>query len=67
MEKNKEFYSLIKKLKQISVKNLKIYEIDYNTQKINNIMWNTKEHIVSKFKDYLIFDELSEFFMTFFL
>ena len=67
MEQNKEFYSLIKKVKQIAVKNnLKNYEIDYNILKINNIMWNTKEHLVSKFKDYLIFDELSEFFITFF-
>ena len=67
MEQNKEFYSLIKKDKQIAAKNnLKNYEIDYNILKINNIMWNTKEHLVSKFKDYLIFDELSEFFITFF-
>ena len=67
MEQNKEFYYIIKKAKQIAVKNnLKCYEIDYNKLKINNIMWNTKEHLVSKFKDYLIFDELSEFFITFF-
>ena len=38
------------------------YNVDYNKLMINNIMWNAKYHIVSLFKDYLIFDELAEFF-----
>ena len=29
-------------------------------------MRNSKEHLISKFKDHLIFDELSEFFIIFF-
>jgi hypothetical protein len=33
----------------------------YNVKIINDIIYNENTHIVSVFKDYLIFDDVSEF------
>lgn len=33
----------------------------YNVKIINDIIYNEQTHIVSVFKDYLIFDDISEF------
>lgn len=33
----------------------------YNTKVINDIIYNEPTHIVSVFKDYLIYDDVSEF------
>ena len=67
MKKNSQLYSLIKETKQfLSKKFFDKYQQDYNKLMISNIMWNAKEHLVSVFKDFLIYDELSEFFVTFF-
>ena len=67
MKKSTEFLSFEKKAR-ISIKNhyYQKYYIDYNILMINNIMWNAKEHLVSLFKDYLIFDELAEFFIAYY-
>ena len=67
MKKNSQIYSLIKETKKLlSKKFFEKYQQDYNKLMISNIMWNAKEHLVSVFKDFLIYDELSEFFVTFF-
>ena len=67
MKKNSQLYLLIKETKKfLSNKFIETYQQDYNKLMIRNIMWNAKEHLVSVFKDFLIYDELSEFFVTFF-
>ena len=38
----------------------------YNLIKINNILSNRKIRIVSKFKDYLLYDDISEFFKRYY-
>ena len=45
------------------------YTIDniyYNARIINDIIYNEKSHIVAKFKDYLIIDDISEFLKRFY-
>ena len=67
MKKNSQLYLLIKETKKfLSNKFIEKYQQDYNKLMIRNIMRNAKEHLVSVFKDFLIYDELSEFFVTFF-
>ena len=39
----------------------RVNEKTYNFSIINNIIYNEKAHIVAKFKDYLIFDDNSEY------
>jgi hypothetical protein len=38
----------------------------YNVKIINDIIYNENTHIVSVFKDYLIFDDVSEFLKRFY-
>jgi hypothetical protein len=38
----------------------------YNVKIINDIIYNEQNHIVSVFKDYLIFDDISEFLKRFY-
>ena len=38
----------------------------YNVKIINDIIYNEQTHIVSVFKDYLIFDDISEFLKRFY-
>ena len=38
----------------------------YNILKINEILSNSKTHLVSTFKDYLLFDDFSEFFKRYY-
>lgn len=38
----------------------------YNTKVINDIIYNEPTNIVSQFKDYLIFDDVSEFLKRFY-
>ncbi len=33
----------------------------YNVKVVNDVIYNENTHIVSVFKDYLIFDDISEF------
>ena len=39
----------------------------YNITVINNIIFNEKTHIVALFKDYLIYDDLSEFLKRYYI
>jgi hypothetical protein len=39
----------------------------YNAKIINDIIYNEQTHIVSVFKDYLIYDDISEFLKRFYL
>ena len=39
----------------------------YNIKVVNDIIYNETTHIVSVFKDYLIFDDVSEFLKRFYL
>lgn len=51
-------------MKNILAQNLSKYMTSkdfYNTKVINDIIYNENSHIVSVFKDYLIFDDISEF------
>lgn len=38
----------------------------YNIQRMNDLLFNEKSHLVSMFKDNLIYDDLSEFFKRFY-
>jgi len=38
----------------------------YNVKIINDIIYNEQTHVVSVFKDYLIFDDISEFLKRFY-
>lgn len=38
----------------------------YNVKIINDIIYNEQTHIVSVFKDYLIYDDISEFLKRFY-
>lgn len=38
----------------------------YNVKIVNDIIYNENTHIVSVFKDYLIFDDVSEFLKRFY-
>ena len=68
MKEKSQLYSLLKEFQKVQAKRFsEKYQQDYNKLMINNIMWNAKEHLVCLFKDYLIYDELSEFFIIFFL
>ena len=67
MEQNYKFLFFEKKARNLIIRNYnQNYHINYDKQVINNIMWNAKEHLVSLFKDYLIFDELAEFCADFY-
>ena len=67
MEQNYKFLFFEKKARNLIISNYnQNYHINYDKQVINNIMWNAKEHLVSLFKDYLIFDELAEFCADFY-
>jgi hypothetical protein len=67
MKAHKYFLSLEKKAHELTINNYyQNYHADFYKLIISNIMWNAKRHIVSLFKDYLIFDELAEFFIAFY-
>ena len=67
MKAHKYFLSFEKKAHELTIKNYyQNYHADFYKLIISNIMWNAKRHIVSLFKDYLIFDELAEFFIAFY-
>ena len=67
MENTCNLFTIEKRAMELTINNYyKKCHIDYNKKTINNIMWNAKEHIVSLFKDYLIFDELAEFFIAYY-
>jgi len=67
MKAHKYFLSFEKKAHQLTINNYyQNYHADFYKLIISNIMWNAKRHIVSLFKDYLIFDELAEFFISYY-
>jgi hypothetical protein len=67
MKAHKYFLSFEKKAHELTINNYyKNYHADFFKLIISNIMWNAKRHIVSVFKDYLIFDELAEFVISFY-
>ena len=43
-----------------------IFQEKYNKMKINTIIYNKKIHYVSKFKDFLIWNDFSEFLTTYY-
>lgn len=56
-------------LKVVRSKMLNKYETDtntYNKKTVTEIIYNEKSHIVARFKDFLIFDDLSEFLRRFY-
>jgi hypothetical protein len=65
IENFKKVNMLIKKLKDSARKRiLEKHQTDkdfYNIRIVNDIIYNEKAHIVASFKDYLIFDDTSEF------
>lgn len=67
MKAHKYFLSFEKKAHELTINNYyQNCHADFYKLIISNIMWNAKRHIVSLFKDYLIFDELAEFFIAFY-
>ena len=67
MKAHKFFLSFEKKAHELTINNYyQNYHADFYKLIISNIMWNAKRHIVSLFKDYLIFDELAEFFISYY-
>lgn len=67
MKAHKYFLSFEMKARELTINNYhQKYHADYYKLIISNLMWNAKRHIVSLFKDYLIFDELAEFFIAFY-
>ena len=65
--KASDFLTFEKKAMELTIDSYyKNCHMNYNKIIINNIMWNAKQHIVSLFKDYLIFDELAEFFIAYY-
>ena len=52
---------LIKQIHSAFVTSYTIDNIYYDSRIINDIIYNEKSHIVAKFKDYLIIDDVSEF------
>lgn len=67
MKAHKFFLSFEKKAHDLTINNYyQNYHADFYKLIISNIMWNAKRHIVSLFKDYLIFDELAEFFISYY-
>ena len=67
MKAHKFFLSFEKKAHELTLNNYyQNYHADFYKLIISNIMWNAKRHIVSLFKDYLIFDELAEFFISYY-
>ena len=51
-------------MKSILQQNLSKYMTSkdfYNIKVVNDVIYNENTHIVSVFKDYLIFDDISEF------
>ena len=67
MKANQYFLSIEKKAHELTINNYyQNYHADFFKLIISNIMWNAKRHIVSVFKDYLIFDELAEFVLAFY-
>jgi len=66
MEKNVFLY-FEKKAKESIIKNYnEKLSISINNLLINKLIWNKKGHIVSLFKDFLIYNEKSEFFIAFY-
>ena len=65
--KRAELLFFEKKAKELTIKNYKEkMHVNINNLLINKIMWNKKGHIVSLFKDFLLYDELSEFCIDFY-
>ena len=57
------------KYKNLIIKNLKKYNVNrtfYNIKIINDIIYDEKKHIVSVFKNYLLWDETSDFLKRFY-
>ena len=57
---------LVKSSKMKLVKNHQINNNKFNKNVINSIIYNEKEHIVAEFKDFLIYDDFSEFMKRFY-
>lgn len=56
-------------LKESRIRMVMTHQINhykYNKNVINSIIYNEKDHIVAEFKDYLIFDDFSEFLKRFY-
>lgn len=65
--KRSEYLYFEKKAKELTIKNYKEkMHVSINNLLINKIMWNKKGHIVSLFKDFLLYDEISEFCIEFY-
>ena len=60
-EKKSKMNIIIKKIKQILIKKYVNLPQKYNSNIIDNIIYNERSHIVAKFKDYLILDDNGEF------
>ena len=65
--KRAELFFFEKKAKELIIKNYnEKMHVNINNLLINKIVWNKKGHIVTLFKDFLLYDELSEFCIEFY-
>ena len=65
--KRAELLFFEKKAKELIIKNYnEKMHVNINNLLINKIIWNKKGHIVTLFKDFLLYDEISEFCIEFY-
>jgi hypothetical protein len=67
--KNSNKSKMILKTKKIIYNNLKKYNVNnkfYNIKVINDIIYDEPKHIVSVFKNYLLWDEINDFLKRFY-
>ena len=67
--KQKNLPQIILKLKKKMISNLRKYNVNedmYNKKIINDIIYDENKHIVSEFKNYLLWDENSDFLKRFY-
>ena len=67
--KQKNLSQILLKFKKKMISNLKKYNVNedmYNKKIINDIIYDENKHIVSEFKNYLLWDENSDFLKRFY-
>lgn len=65
-EKNNKINNIKRKIHQTLIKKYEKLSLKYNTNIIDNIIYNERTHIVAEFKDKLIIDDNGEFFKRYY-
>ena len=56
----------LKKIINSNIQNHNIYKSKYDTMKINSIIFNKKTHYLSLFKDYILWNDITEFLQIYY-